>query len=464
MENNLEKNPFDSMLLEALDYYFGFIFITDGKGDVLYINKRAAESMGTSMEELSTLNVNDLERIGMVSKSVCVEVIQSRKKATRIITYPRTGQTIVVVCIPIFNETGELSMTVAFSQSEAEISNVLRDIEREKCLAKETINYMSNIQPDVFPIIAESATSKKVFEYASMVSDTNIPVLLYGESGTGKEVTARFIHKNSDRSRGPFLAINCAAIPHGLFEAEFFGYAKGAFTGAKKEGKAGIFEMANGGTLFMDELGEMPLDMQTKLLRALDNGTFIHVGSTAEQKSDVRIIAATNRDLRAMVANGEFREDLYYRISVIPIRMPPLRERPEDIIALSNMFLNAYNRKYRKNARFSDDTIRIFFDYSWPGNIRELKNIIERMIITSDSDELNVMDDMPSDRPKIILESMNDNKSDETYQGESLKSQMTYYERKIIEQAIDYCGGNIEAAADKLGISRSGLYQKLKKP
>ena len=210
---------------------------------------------------------------------------------------------------------------------------------------------------------------QEIYSVARAVAGTDGSVLLLGESGVGKEVIARYIHKNSPRSSNVFIPVNCAAIPPNLFESEFFGYTKGAFTGALKEGKAGLFEMANGGTLFLDEVGELPLDIQSKLLRVLEDGEVRRLGSNTESHVDVRIISATNRNLRQMVDEHLFRLDLYYRLSIIPISIPPLRERREDILALSEQFLNEFNRKYGTDKPFSGDLKQMLLNYSWPDTI-----------------------------------------------------------------------------------------------
>ncbi len=222
-----------------------------------------------------------------------------------------------------------------------------------------------------------------------MIARTDSTVLITGESGTEKEVIARFIHRNSFRFREPFIPVNCAAIPEELMESEFFGYDKGAFSGANSRGKLGFFEMADNGTLFLDEIGELSLNLQSKLLRVLETGEFQRFGGVAIKKSDVRLVAATNKDLASMVTRGVFREDLYYRLNVIPVSIPPLRERPEDILKLSDKFLKEFNAKFGTDKAFSKNLLVNFMNYSWPGNARELRNLIERLVIISSGKELN---------------------------------------------------------------------------
>jgi len=237
-------------------------------------------------------------------------------------------------------------------------------------------------------IIVESPVMKGAVDLAVRIAPVDSVVLIHGESGTGKEVLARLIHRLSTRSEGPFISINCGAIPEHLLESELFGYEKGAFTGAWREGKPGLFELANGGIIFLDEIGEMPLNLQVKLLRVLQDMEVYRVGGIRPVKFDVRVIAATNRNLRDMVKEGRFREDLFYRLYVVPIEVPPLRERREDIFPLTWHFLKQYNQRYKQSKTFSSELITILETYSWPGNVRELQNIVERLVVTGDSDLL----------------------------------------------------------------------------
>ncbi len=241
-------------------------------------------------------------------------------------------------------------------------------------------------------LIGESERFQAVLKTVTRVAATDATVLLLGESGTGKELIARTIHHHSERRKGPFVPVNCAALPDNLIELELFGAERGAFTGAT-ERRIGRFERANGGTIFLDEIGELSVAVQVKLLRVLQERTFERLGSSESLKTDVRIIAATNRNLEEEVKKGNFREDLYWRLNVVSIRLPPLRERKEDIPLLVNYFLRKFNKKYRKNVSISDEIMRSFIDYSWPGNIRELANVLERLVIMSETDRISELDE-----------------------------------------------------------------------
>lgn len=237
-------------------------------------------------------------------------------------------------------------------------------------------------------IIVESPAMKRALDLAVRVAPVDSVVLIHGESGSGKEVLARLIHRLSTRCNGPFISINCGAIPEHLLESELFGYERGSFTGAWRDGKPGLFELANGGIFFLDEIGEMPLRLQVKLLKVLQDMEVYRVGGIRPVKFDVRVIAATNRNLTDLVREGKFREDLFYRLYVVPIEVPPLRERREDIFPLSWHFLKQYNQKYRQAKTFSSELTALLESYDWPGNVRELQNIVERLVVTGDSDLL----------------------------------------------------------------------------
>lgn len=252
--------------------------------------------------------------------------------------------------------------------------------------------------------IVKSAKMRDLLDMVIRVAQADSIVLITGESGTGKELIASIIHNNSQRKDKQFIKINCGAIPATLLESELFGYEAGAFTGAKKSGKSGYFELADGGTLFLDEIGDLPYNLQVKLLRVLQNHEFNRVGGEKSVKVDVRVIAATNQNLLEKVRSKEFREDLYYRLNVIPVHIPPLRERKEEIPVLVMHFLEVFNRKYKLNRRITPQVIDVFMDYDWPGNIRELENLIERLVVTSNNDIIKA-EDLPHVMNKAALPS-----------------------------------------------------------
>jgi sigma-54 dependent transcriptional regulator, acetoin dehydrogenase operon transcriptional activator AcoR len=317
-------------------------------------------------------------------------------------------------------------------------------------------------------LIGESDEMKKIIEYCRNISESPSTVLIQGESGTGKEVLAQSIHNYSSRRDGGFVAINCGAIPESLFESELFGYSEGAFTSAKKGGKPGKFELANGGTLFLDEIGEMPPDMQVKLLRALQERVITRVGGDKTIELDVRIIAATNRNLLDQVKEGKFRQDLYYRLSVIPVYIPPLRNRREDIPMLISFFLNLKSVKLRKKLPEMDNKqFKKLIYYDWPGNVRELENYIEKYVNLDGN--LTLADEIMNPEQKTgkmvsMKASTEENlhKVAEHLLPERILS-LGEMEKISIERALKYYNGNMTKVAAALGISRNALYQKIKK-
>jgi nitrogen regulation protein NR(I) len=310
-------------------------------------------------------------------------------------------------------------------------------------------------------IIGDSMAMQQVFGVIEKVANTPSTVLITGESGTGKELVASALHEGSSRHEHPFIKVNCAAIPKELLESEFFGYEQGAFTGAVSA-KPGRFELADQGTLFLDEIGEIPSEMQVKLLRALQESEFERVGGTKTLKVDVRLVAATNRDLEQEIANGTFREDLYYRLNVVPIRLPPLRERIEDIPPLAHFFLQKYSERLaRETTTLSPQAMEALQAYRWPGNIRELENVIERTLLFADGEAITLADLPPqlSDLPPRKIQAPD--RSDASMK-DIVRQAASELERDLIHQALQETNGNVTRAAEKLRISRKGLQNKMK--
>lgn len=378
--------------------------------------------------------------------------------------------------IPVMNIKGQLSGILWIhklaSLKIVELKEALEDTRAQSWELVSNQTVFRNQKMSESGIITKSAAMLKLIDLALKVAQFDATVLISGESGVGKELIAKLIHNASLRvNDGQFIKINCGAIPRDLLESEFFGYEQGAFTGAKKEGKPGYFELAHQGTLFLDEIGELPLDLQVKLLRVIQEHELVRLGDTKLRKIDVKIIAATNRDLHKMVIDGTFREDLFYRLNVLPIHIPPLRSRPEDITVLLTTFLERYTRRYGTGKMFSGDSLALLCRYKWPGNVRELENVVERLVITTDEHiilpqhlPLQVYQAKETVAGSVITDMPNDNRFMHETHGEmrTLQEVIDEVEKEMINKALQIYG-NTYRAARILGVSQSTIARKAKK-
>lgn len=431
------------------------LFVTDKEGNVLLSTSFTALTLGISLDELLKSNLKDLVKRGLYNKSFALGAVQEKKRLSGEIT-TKSGLRMVTTSTPILDNNDEVIFVVTSGRPK-ELGEEYCEKEKkeiEKRLKRE-IEYLRNQKNTDSEIVAESLAMRQIFKKCQMIAKTDSTVLLFGESGTGKEVLSRYIYNNSLRAEGPFISVNCAAIPEALFESELFGYEKGAFTGANSGGKVGLFEIAHEGTLFLDEISEMPLPLQAKLLRVLDSNEVRRVGGTTTRHVDFRLITATNRDLAEMVEKGEFRRDLFYRINVISINIPPLRQRPEDLIALVDKFLKGFNKKYRSDYKLNQKEIQFLLKHDWPGNIRELRNFIERAVVSNNSLS-EIADDQPVSSPEI---NWLDVPLDRNL---SLKEFVKAAEESYIRKTLAECNGKIGETANRLGIYRTVLYRKLK--
>ncbi|WP_195335958.1 sigma-54-dependent Fis family transcriptional regulator [Paraclostridium bifermentans] len=400
-------------------------------------NGRALKILNTSLDKLIKVNVeNILKDIDFY------EILNEDKRVTNIECdfYINSNRIKCVVNITKLNSHGNnTGFVITFNEAK-----------KVHKLVNKVVGYKAQYKFE--DIITENEKMKAMISFAKKISKTDCNILIEGESGTGKELVAQSIHNFSERKNGPFVAINCASIPRELVESELFGYEKGAFTGASKEGHPGKFELADGGTIFLDEIGELPLDTQSKLLRVLDNGKVIRVGGTYEKQLDVRIIGATNRILKNEIAIKNFREDLYYRLSVMNINTIPLRERIDDIDVLVNYFVEKLNHKNKSNnVEVSYSYIQELKKYNWPGNIRELRNIIERDYYLSEKNLISIS----------RLDNINMFKDEENKEKEIIP--LDCLEKKAIQEAMKKCNGNMVMVSKLLNIGRSTLYRKINK-
>ncbi len=394
MENVLMKRKLSQDVteltkdLEAIvDSIYDEILVVDATGTILRVSNRSANNLwGVHLSTVVGKNILDLEEKGWFKPSVTRKVLEEKRKIS-IVQQNRFGRKILAVGNPIFNKKRQLERIVIASRDITEVTELKNELQRAKSLTqkyKEEIDELRNHQfVAVNEVIYRSEAMARVMEQVKRIALVESTVILYGESGVGKELIANAIHNSSARREKPFVKINCGAIPENLLESELFGYEKGAFSGASLQGKKGLFELAHEGTLFLDEIAEMPLNLQVKLLRALQEREILKVGGTRPIPVDVRIIAATNKNLEEMVQRGQFREDLYYRLHVIPLYIPALRERIEDVEPLVYAFLEKFNKKFSTRKYFSEDAIDMLNAYHWPGNVRQLQNVIERAMVIS---------------------------------------------------------------------------------
>lgn len=445
-------------LQQVLDNLPDPIFVTDANGNVLLSNSATALTLDMTLDRLLKTNVNELVGRGYYTKSHVMEAVKSKCVVSGVLK-TKLNLIYTSTSTPVFDEAGDVALVITTARPRD--SDESGRVKKETDLVgrrKREIEYLRNRVMDDASIVAESRIMRQILLAAHTLSQTDSTALLIGESGTGKEVLAKYIHRHSKRASEAFIAVNCATFPEHLVEAELFGYEKGAFTGAKVEGKIGLFEAAHKGTLFLDEISELPLHLQSKLLRVLETSEVRRIGSNYDRKIDFRLVAATNKDLKQMTEEGSFRKDLYYRLNVIPIRIPPLRERPEDILALATKFLADFNKRYETSAELDFDTLEAFQRYSWPGNVRELRNLIERRVISG-------LQDYPADSLTMAAGAQRDLLQDYfKLMGDecTLKEVMRKLEERYIRYTLQACGGRIGEASKRLGIYRTVLYRKLK--
>jgi len=358
--------------------------ISDCDGRLLLVNPAFERIIGVKKTEVVGRLIQDIINKGITDASAALKAIETGKEETVIIN-TFMGRKILSTGIPAYDHSGKIFRVYCNLRDITELNNLRQKYEQNRRpVSKYLFETFQFKKGKPFKFIAHSKQIKQVLETVYRIASVDSTVLILGESGVGKDIIARIIHEVSSRKNsGPFVKVNCAAIPAELLESELFGYECGAFTGANKEGKAGYFEIADKGTIFLDEIGELPKKLQVKLLAVIQDQKITRIGGVKEKDIDVRIIAATNRDLEGMVRQGNFREDLFYRLNVVPITIPPLRERKEDIPFLVAHYTDLYNKKYNMEVKFSREAIEALYKYDWPGNVRELANLVERIVVTS---------------------------------------------------------------------------------
>lgn len=449
-ENLFSKDTYMMMLENSFD---GF-YITDGNADTIYINRSYMNITGLKREEVMGRNMRDLVQEGTISRSGTLIVLQSGKAVTLQQTF-KTGRSALITSSPIRDENDRIIMVVTNVRDMTEIYGLKARLDEGTRERERLQDQLALLKKDLMrqDLIAEDQKTLDVISILRKVRNMDTTVLFLGETGVGKEVFAKYLHWESRRREKPFIKVNCGAIPSELMESEFFGYEKGAFTGADRHGKTGYFEVADKGTIFLDEVGELSLSMQVKLLRVLQEKEIVRVGSTKSVPVDVRIIAATNRDIQQMVEEGTFREDLYYRLMVYPVRVPPLRERQGDIASLAEYFVSELNQKYGAQKRFAQLSLEVLGAYRWPGNIRELRNVVERAFIISGQDVIY------PENLSIYAQSDSYNFEDREDGIRNLQEYLQRLEYEYIDAAYKKYG-NVRAAARSLGMSAPTFTRK----
>ncbi len=449
------------MFMAALDASSDGILISDRGGNVIYVNPAYEDTTGLKGKEIIGKNLKVLLEQKLFNIAASLSVLENQEPVSLIHKYV-TGKNALTTASPIYDENKELIGVVCNTRNISELMNLRKELEETKVLSQKYSAELQKFRQEQIKcegLVYKSEAMAKTLNFAAKAAKFDSTVLITGESGTGKEVLAKFIHQNSSRKDGPFIKVNCSAIPNELFESELFGYTPGSFTGASSQGKTGMFELANGGTILLDEVGELDLTLQPKLLRVLQEMEVHPVGAEKPVKIDVRVLAATNVNLSDEVKNDNFREDLFFRLNVVPIKIPPLRERKEDVSEIASYFMENLNKKYKRNVTVTPEVANILTNYSWPGNVRELENLVEYLFIVNPDDEIKI-EQLPSwVLTEHIMEEYNCEKDDCIPRLEYL---LNMYEKNIISVALKK-HTSIRQTAETLDVHPSTLSRKIKK-
>lgn len=453
------------MLQLQLDAVFNFselgTWILDGNGIVLKLNPAAEKLIGINATDIQGKNIELLAEKGVIDQALTPHILKSKRPVTKLLHVLKTNRYVMSTGMPVMDQDGNILLVVVQELDITTLRSLQGQLDELRVLAekyKDELSHLNLLDIKTQGIISESKEMKQVLNVVLKLARFDVSnILIQGESGTGKGLIAQFIHKSGKRKAKPFIQVNCAALPETLLEAELFGFEKGSFTGAGTKGKIGLFEMAQQGTILLDEIGELPLVLQSKLLKCLDNHEIMHIGGLKPIKIDCTIIAATNRDLKTRVAKKKFREDLYHRLNAFSIQLPPLRQRPEDIVALTNFFLEKYNQKYNMRKRLSLKAVHTLQQYEFPGNVRELKNILKQGVVMHDEDVLDEI--LPPGRL-----------SQKEYRWPSIEDDarldltelINNFEKSILDHAMGQCHSTRQAAV-YLNTSQSKIVRLLKK-
>ncbi|MFC4801417.1 sigma-54 interaction domain-containing protein [Neobacillus sp. GCM10023253] len=437
-------------LTQILNSSYDEIFVTNANGDVLFVSDSCKYFTGLPPEAFIHKNIRELEEKGIIKESVTLRTMKTQAVQSNEQTYPN-GKTVLATAKPVFDEEGKLYRIVCNSRDISELVEMKRRLSEFSALHQENRIVLTTGRQT---FITQSQNMITTLQMAQKVAPLDSSILIHGESGVGKGVLARIIHDYSPRKVNPFVQVNCGAIPDTLLESELFGYEAGAFTGANKRGKAGLVEMADGGTLFLDEIGEMPMELQVKILHLVQDKSFKKVGGTSEKHVDIRIISATNKNLMEMIEEKKFREDLYYRLHVVPLRIPPLRERKQDILGLTDYFLEKFNTKYSQQVQLDENAKICIQLQEWRGNVRELENFIEHLVVTAHKSLLS-LEDLPIAMDQRIQKEF-------SQKGMPLKQAVEETERQVLSYALSKYK-TTRKIAKALGVNQTTIMRKLHK-
>lgn len=456
-----EKERLTKIIVKTLFEHLS-VFVTDAQGNFVFTTEQFARGLCLTPEEVLSSSVQEMIRRNIYTKSATLISLQTGKNG-KTATITPLGQYHIGQSTLLYNKQNKIEYVLTEGMNIPNVITLIDEMMDQSEESAEITHIRKKLYGKGAQIIFQSVLMQGIIQKSNRIAAVDSNVVITGESGVGKDLLAQYIHNSSTRKDRRFIPVCIPLIQPSLLESELFGYVGGAFTNANKEGKMGLFEMANGGTVFLDEIGDIHMDMQVKLLRVLENREIFRVGSADPIKLNIRVIAATNKNLQLMVSEGKFREDLLYRLNVLNLRIPPLRERPEDIAPIVKHFVDNINATYNFKKSFSEQALKRLAQYDWPGNVRQLKNLVERLIILSENNEMEEDD---------VIDLLYDNQAEEATQQKQLKinnmqrsasliDEYSMEERKRILAMLIECNGNKSKAAKRLNISRAKLYKKL---
>jgi sigma-54-dependent transcriptional activator len=448
---------------------FDGIYLTDGSANTIFLNKSYEKITGIDKKFLIGKNMKTLVKNGIFNESASLLAIKERKKIT-INQKLKSGKNIFVTSTPVFDENDNIIYVVTNVRDMQELEKLEKELLKARELTEKYKQEIEKIKRDIYNenFITNNIKMEKILHLIENSSKFDTSILLQGETGTGKTFLAKMIHELSNRNKNEFFEINCSSLPEGLVESELFGYEKGAFTGALSSGKKGVFELANNSTLFLDEISELSLETQAKLLKVLETGKFMRIGGEKFITTNIRLVSASNANIEELIQKGKFRKDLFYRINVINITIPPIRERKEDIFPLMMKFLKFYNQKYNLDKRISEEVYELLKTYNWPGNIREIRNLIEHLVVVSKEDEISV-ENLPNYIANEFIKKIEIDKMEllctccfQIYARMGLKEATEQFQKDVINFLIEK-GNSKSKVAKLLNVNPSTITRKFQK-